>query len=113
MEVLECYNRPQETWSVAFCRKLARARCKDGLGTSWPYRGHIIGGSGAIFGFGLTRYNGGVEREGKLYRSEYRAFPKLPKGFAIMRIVSWGYRLVDLQTSDLSAYTGPVVAEGL
>lgn len=85
---MKIYTRPRETWTKAQCLKACRHLAKDGLGTPYPWKGYI--GSH----YGTTRYNGGIVRGGKWYHAETVLLPKIPKGFKIVHVPTWGYRII-------------------
>jgi hypothetical protein len=74
---------------------------KDSLGTKYPFRGYI--GSH----YGQIKYNGGCIRKDELYEGEIFPLPIIAEGFKIMRVFTWGYRIVDISKSE-TQYTGPV-----
>ena len=81
------FEIPRETWDAAKCRRLAKARPKDGMDVRHPRKGYI-----GCSMYGITRYNGGIVRAGKHYRiGEYRKLPIIPDEFEIYHILSWGY----------------------
>lgn len=88
------YQHKQETWDRAKCERMARHVAKDGMGTPYPFKGYIGSSASVPVAFGLQMYNGLVERGGGLYAGENFPFPKLARGFRIVHVVSWGWRIV-------------------
>ena len=82
------YSHPVEVWNAAKCARLAKRKQTDGYGTKDHLAGFIHSN------YGLTRYNGIIEREGNLYGSEYRPLPNVAKGFEIVYVESWFYRII-------------------
>lgn len=92
------YRHPRERWSKAKCQKLARRIAKDGLGTPYPWPGYLHPGEIGHYVFGLTvKYNGGIVKNGRWYAGEEWQLPLLPKGFEIVRVTNWGYRIIEVK----------------
>jgi len=88
------YTFPQETWSAAVCESKAKRVAKDGLGTSYPFKGYIGSSASCPPAYGKVRYNGGCIHGDEWFNGEIRPFPKLAKGFEIVSVLSWGWRIV-------------------
>lgn len=90
----EYYICPREEWDKEQCKKIAARVVKDGLGTPYPWPGYI-GSTTATGGcaYGITRFNGGIQRGDKWYAGQIRELPKIAAGFEIVHIPTWGYRL--------------------
>jgi hypothetical protein len=86
------YQHPQETWDEKKCEKKAKHVAQDGLGTPYPWPGYI-GNT-----FGEIRYNGGCCRPdyitGDHYDGENFPLPKVAPGYKIIRVPTWGYRII-------------------
>lgn len=88
------YQHKPEVWDAATCEKKAKHRAKDGMGTPYPFRGYIGSSACRPSTFGTERYNGGIVINGEWYQGEHRPFPILAKGFEIVVVPSWGWRIV-------------------
>lgn len=85
---------PQETWNRKTCLKMSRRPLKDGLGTAYPYRGLISLEGSPYPSYGQTRrFNGGIIRDGILYKAHHVPFPKIHKDFEIVHRLSWGHQI--------------------
>lgn len=82
------YQNPAQKWDAAKCAKMANATAKDGLGTPYPFKGYV--GSN----FGEFRYNGGCVRDGQWWQGETLPLPEVAKGYKIVHVQTWGYRIV-------------------
>ena len=82
------YVYPAEVWDAKKCCKVAKHFARDGLGTKYPWPGYI--GSH----YGETRYNGGTVIDGEWYQGVFRPLPVVADGFTIIRMLSWGWRLI-------------------
>lgn len=89
---MKTYKRKKETWSVKKCERLAKRKNVDGLGTEGGPRGLIHdSGSAYSIAYGTTkRFNGGTIVDGEWYEAIHNPMPKLPKGWEIVWVVSWG-----------------------
>ncbi len=83
------FQHPQPIWDAKKCEKEAKRTAKDGLGTPYPFKGYI----GCHPQWGVVRYNGGCEREGKWYQGENKPLPKVAEGFEIINVSTWGWRI--------------------
>jgi len=88
------YQHKPENWNAATCAKKAKHLAKDGLGTPYPFRGYIGSSASRPSAFGVERYNGGIVINGKWYEGENRPLPILAKGFKIVVVPTWGWRIV-------------------
>jgi hypothetical protein len=88
------YQFPQETWDAATCAKLAKHTAKDGLGTPYPFKGYLGCPLSCPPRFGAIRYNGGCTHDGQWYQGEFRPLPRLPAGYRIVTVPTWGWRLI-------------------
>lgn len=84
----QIYQHAPEQWDEKKCAKAARRVARDGCGTRYPWPGYIGNH------FGVTRYNGGCTRDGERYRGEDRPLPIVAAGYRIVRVPTWGYRIV-------------------
>jgi hypothetical protein len=92
------YTHPQETWDEAKCRKMARTTQKDGMGTPYPFKGYIPQSGSALViqgGYGKQRLNGGCVHGDNWYEGEERLLPIVAKGFKLVRVPTWGWRIVE------------------
>lgn len=83
------YQHPAEVWTAAKCAKEVKKVATDGMGTPYPFKGYIGDSK-----YGEKRYNGGCVREGEWYEGEYFPLPIVPKGYKIIRVRTWGYRII-------------------
>ena len=91
----EYFTHPQETWTPRQCELAAKRFARDGMGTRYPWPGYIgsfANPSGS--GYGKIRFNGGCCHGGDWYEGEIRPLPFVAKGFKIIRVPSWGWRIV-------------------
>ena len=88
------YNYPIEVWNKETCEKAAKYRAKDGLGTPYPFRGYIGSTASVPAAYGVTRFNGGTVIDGQWYEGINRPHPIVAKGFEIVSVLSWGWRIV-------------------
>ena len=88
------YNYPQETWDKATCESKAKHLAKDGMGTAYPFKGYIGSSASRPTAYGTERYNGGIVIDNEWYEATNRPLPKLAKGFKIVVVPSWGWRIV-------------------
>lgn len=84
------YQHKQEVWDEAKCKKAAKHIASDGMGTKYPFRG-FIGPFTAYDHYGVTRYNGGCERDGEWRQGEFRPLPQVHQDYEIVHRSSWGY----------------------
>jgi hypothetical protein len=91
---MKTYNHPQETWSEEACKKKANRIAVDGMGTPYPFKGYIGSSASIPSAYGLQRYNGGTSIDGVWYEATFRPLPKLAKGYKIINVPSWGWRIV-------------------
>jgi len=82
------YPRPAEVWSAAKCEKVANTTASDGLGTPYSFKGYLG------VNYGKHRYNGGIVYGNEWWPGENRPLPILAKGYRVVVISTWGYRLV-------------------
>jgi hypothetical protein len=77
------YTHPQETWTAAQCRKIARRREKDGCGTPYPFKGYISLSGGLVTqgGIGKQRLNGWGECNSRRARAERGMSLSVPAQF--------------------------------
>jgi len=85
------FQHPQETWDKAKCEKLAKYRHVDAFGTKQSRKGFLGSGAAIPARFGITRYNGGCERNGEWWQGENFPFPILAEGFEIVYVLIWGW----------------------
>ena len=93
---LPLYQHPQETWDVKKCEKLVKRIARDGMGTPYHFKGYVYPGE---IGFPYwadiaVRYNGGTVIDGEWWQGEEWQLPKLPEGFEIVIVPTWGYRII-------------------
>lgn len=88
------YVHPRETWDKKKCERMAKRIVKDGMGTSYPWPGYIGSWAGNGCGYGRIRYNGGCVREEEWYEGEEWLLPIVHKDYVIIRVPSWGYRII-------------------
>ena len=88
------YQHTPEIWDKATCEKKAKRIAKDGLGTPYPFKGYIGSSAKCPATFGVTHYNGGCIRNDEWYAGEDFPFPILAEGFEIVRVPTWGWRIV-------------------
>lgn len=86
------FRNPKETWDEKKCERLARHLHKDGLGTPYPFKGYV----GHLIGQ-TQRYNGGCTRNNKWYEGETFSLPKLAKGFKLVSVPTWGWRIIKIE----------------
>lgn len=91
---MSTYNYPAEIWDAATCERKAKHLAKDGMGTRYPFRGYIGSSASIPAAYGVTRFNGGTVVNGEWYESTCRPLPILAKGFEIVVVPSWGWRIV-------------------
>ena len=80
------YQHPQPVLTEEDCKK-AQRRATDAFGGRWPHPGHYP------TPVGVREYNGGCVRDGQWYAGENFPEPKLPKGWKLTYIASWGYHI--------------------
>lgn len=91
------YQHPREIWDVKKCEKLVKHIAKDGLGTPYPFKGYIrLGNQGDL----QVRYNGGCVRDGEWWQGEEWQLPKLADGFELVRIRTWGWRIIKVKVEQ-------------
>lgn len=88
------YQFKAEVLDKATCEKKAKHLATDGMGTPYPFRGYIGSSASRPSAFGVERYNGGCVHDGQRYEGENRPFPILAKGFKIVVVPTWGWRIV-------------------
>lgn len=88
------FKHPQQVWNRAKCLKMANYTATDGLGTPYPFKGYIGSSASRPSAYGTEMYNGGIVIGDEWYEGENRPFPKLAKGFQIVTVPSWGWRIV-------------------
>lgn len=86
---LPIYQHPTPIWDAETCAKLAKRTAKDSLGTPYPFKGYIGESQ-----WGVRRYNGGCIRDGEWWQGENFPLPKVAPGYEIIRIPTWGYRII-------------------
>lgn len=91
---MKVFTYPRETWSIEQCNKKVRYTATDGMGTKYPFKGYIGSSASMPTAYGLEKYNGGIVIGDEHYDATYREFPILPKGFEIVVVPSWGWRIV-------------------
>lgn len=97
------YQHPQEVWDAKKCEKLAKRTVKDGLGTPYPFKGYLRLGELGHYAHGMSvRYNGGTVIDGKWWQGEEWPLPKLADGFEIVRVPTWGYRIIKTPVCEVS-----------
>lgn len=86
----EIFVHEQETWDEKECAKRARYAPKDHWGNR-PPKG-IISNSGSVYcQYGdYVRWNGGITRDGKWYKAEYKPYPVIPDTYELYLLISWG-----------------------
>ena len=84
---MDLYQHAPEVWDEQKCNLMSTRFAKDGIGTAYPYPGHIGNN------FGEIRYNGGCIRENKYWDGENIPLPIVSDGYEIVRVPSWGYRI--------------------
>jgi len=88
----EVYRHTPAVWDANKCARLAKKTQKDGYGTPYHFKGFIGPFSGMDF-YGTREYNGGIIREGKLYKAEHIPLPQVADGYEIVNVPYWGYRI--------------------
>jgi hypothetical protein len=89
------FKHPQETWDVKKCNLLVKRTIVDGLGTKHHLKGMLHAGELGHYYHGMTvNYNGGTIINGEWWPGEEWTLPKLPEGFEIVLVPTWGYRIV-------------------
>ena len=83
------YTFPQEVWDEKECEKRAKHLVEDGFGTPYPFRGYI-----GMLKYGQHRLNGGFVKNGDWYEGYIVLLPKIDDKYEIVRVPSWGYRIV-------------------
>jgi len=91
---MKLFQYPQEVWDPATCEKKAKYLAHDGLGTPYPFKGYIGSSASRPSAYGAEIYNGGCIHGNEWYNGENRPLPKVAKGFKIVSVVSWGWRIV-------------------
>ena len=92
----DIFTHPTETWTPEQCRKAARQRMRDGLGTVGGPKGLIAPSGSCRLQYGSTiRYNGGTVINGEWYAGEHKPLPVLPDGFEFRSVTSWGICIVE------------------
>ena len=87
---LPLYQHKTPKWDAQKCAKMAKKIARDGLGTPYPFRGFLH----APTPLGWTvRYNDGCIRDGKWWQGETFHLPKVAKGFEIVNVPTWGFRI--------------------
>jgi hypothetical protein len=86
---LPLYKLPQEKWDAKKCARLAKTIAKDGLGTPYHFKGYV----GNLIRK-TERYNGGTIINGEWWQGVEQTLPKLPKGYKLIMVPTWGWRLV-------------------
>jgi len=100
------YQHPQETWDAKKCEKLVKRTIKDGLGTKHHLKGMLHLGELGHYAHGISvRYNGGTVIGDKWWQGEEWPLPKLPDGFQIMYVSTWGYRIIKTPACGVSTPT--------
>lgn len=51
-----------------------------------------------IGGYGITRYNGGTEVDGKWYQGIERPLPQVAEGYEIVVKPTWGWQIIKKET---------------
>lgn len=88
------YVHPREVWDAKTCEKLAKHTAKDGLGTPYPFKGYLGSSASIPPRFGKIRYNGGKVINGEWYQGEEFPLPEVAEGYEIVKVPSWGWRIV-------------------
>lgn len=83
------FEHPAEVWTKEQCAKAVKKIATDGLGTPYPFSGYIGDSQ-----YGEKRYNGGCIRNDEWYEGEIFPLPIVPEGYKIIRVPTWGYRIV-------------------
>ena len=87
------FNHEAEVWSAAKCERMANRVATDGLGTKYPFKGYIGSTASIPSTYGTTIYNGGCIHNEEWYAGENRPLPILAKGFEIVVVPTWGWRI--------------------
>lgn len=88
------YHEP-EVWDKKTCAEKARYK------GDYPFTGYIGSTtSGSRYNFyGFANWNGGCSVDGKYYRKgEYFPLPHVADGYDIIKVPTWGYRIVKKST---------------
>lgn len=90
---LPLFQNVAALWDTVKCEKMVKHTACDGLGTRYPFKGYI--GSH----YGPVRYNGGcvkTDEKGKeeWFQGEYFPLPIIAKGFKIIHVPTWGFRII-------------------
>ena len=94
------YWKPEpEVWDEKKCAKVAKKRGRDGYGTRHPYPG-LVQASGAVGGYGKTKYNGGCVRDGDWWEGEDIPFPVIPKEYCYVYRSMWGTYLMRREDAE-------------
>ena len=88
------YIHPREVWDANRCEKVVKHVAKDGLGTPYPWGGYVGDFRSGMGGYGRIRFNGGCIHEDQWFDGDIRPLPKVAKGFKIISIPAWGYRII-------------------
>ena len=93
------YMFPQEKWNKRRCAAAAKHVHLDGCGTALHFKGYI-GCPTEPYGYGKTRFNGGCIHNGDWYEGQIRPLPKVAKGYVIVVIPTWGWRIREVNNTD-------------
>jgi hypothetical protein len=93
------FTLPQETWDAKTCEKKSRHTHEDSYGTKLHFKGYLGSSASIPPFFGKIRYNGGCVHDGQWYDGEIRPFPVLAKGYEIVVVPSWGWRIQKHRTT--------------
>jgi len=91
---MKLFEYPPEVWDMAKREKKAKHLATDGMGTPYPFRGYIGSSACRPSTYGVEIYNGGCVHNNEWYNGENRPLPVIAKGFKIVVMPSWGWRIV-------------------
>lgn len=91
---MKLFQYPAEVWDAKTCAQKAKHLAKDGLGTPYPFRGYLGSSACRPSTYGTEIYNGGCVHGDEWYNGENRPLPVVAKGFKIVVVPTWGWRIV-------------------
>ncbi len=82
------FRHEPEVWDAKKCLKISKRKCTDAYGTKDHLAGFLHDS------YGVKMYNGGCVRDGEWYEGENYPTPTVAKGFEIIYVRSWFFRLI-------------------